>query len=46
MEVQAPPALCQFLYRNTIDNFPSKETSFHWHNVKRNLCQYSEISIS
>ena len=25
MEVQGPPALCQFLYRNNRDNFPTKE---------------------
>ena len=45
MEVQALPALCHFLYRNTAGNFPAKAISFHWHNVKRNLCQGGEISI-
>ena len=45
MEVQAPQALYQFLYRNTISNFPVEENFFHCQNVKRNLCQYSEISI-
>ena len=45
MKIQAPPALCQYLYRNTIDNIPAKENFFHWHNVKRNLCQYGGISM-
>ena len=45
MEAQAPPAQCLFLYRNTVDNFSTKANSFHWHTVKRNLYQYSEISM-
>ena len=45
MEVRAPPVLCHFLYRSTIDNILVKAISFHWHNDKRKLCQYSETSI-
>ena len=32
-------------YRNAIDDFPTKTISFHLCNVKRNLCQYSKISM-
>ena len=36
MEIQFPPDLYLFFYRNAIDTFHAKAISFHVHNDKRN----------